>query len=259
MGRRLRDRHHLHDRLLSPAVAGDDDAGLPAGRRRLADARARRSGELSGTGLRPGVRCAGPGGEQSALEGHRDRLQPRAYCRGAQPGRRKPPSTTSPSSRPTCPRWPRMPAQRRCRRRISSACTECGAGCRLPCRRASSVCCGRKVKPGGAVHVSYNSLPAWGAALGMQRILRECGLRLAARSDRQAEEGLKVVKDLWAADAPQLITIALGEFADRAPGRHAEPVPGARVHERQPGRRASTATCPAPSPGPSSNGSGRSA
>ncbi|HWY24153.1 MAG TPA: class I SAM-dependent methyltransferase [Nevskia sp.] len=64
---------------------------------------------------------------------------------------------------------------------------------------------GRKVKPGGAVHVSYNSLPAWGAALGMQRILRDCGLRLAARSDRQAEEGLKVVKDLWAADAPQLI------------------------------------------------------
>ena len=54
---------------------------------------------------------------------------------------------------------------------------------------------GRKVKPGGAVHVSYNSLPAWGAALGMQRILRDCGLRLAARSDRQAEEGLKVVKD----------------------------------------------------------------
>jgi SAM-dependent methyltransferase len=63
---------------------------------------------------------------------------------------------------------------------------------------------GRKVKPGGAVHVSYNSLPAWGGALGMQRVLRECGLRLGTRSDRQAEEGLKLVQELHAAGALQL-------------------------------------------------------
>ena len=61
-----------------------------------------------------------------------------------------------------------------------------------------------KVKPGGAVHVSYNALPAWGAALGMQRVLRECGLRLGSRSDRQAEAGLKLVKELHAANALQL-------------------------------------------------------
>jgi SAM-dependent methyltransferase len=61
-----------------------------------------------------------------------------------------------------------------------------------------------KVKPGGAVHVSYNSLPAWGGALGMQRMVREGGRRLAARSDRQAEEGMKLVKELQAADALQL-------------------------------------------------------
>ncbi len=61
-----------------------------------------------------------------------------------------------------------------------------------------------KVKPGGAVHVSYNSLPAWGSALGMQRIVRDCGRRLGSRSDRQAEEGLKLVRDLLAADALQL-------------------------------------------------------
>ncbi len=61
-----------------------------------------------------------------------------------------------------------------------------------------------KVKPGGAVHVSYNSMPAWGAALGMQRVLRECGRRLGSRSDRQAEEGLKVVKELSKAQALQL-------------------------------------------------------
>ena len=61
-----------------------------------------------------------------------------------------------------------------------------------------------KVKPGGAVHVSYNSLPAWGSALGMQRMLRDCGRRLGTRSDRQAEEGLKLVKELHVADALQL-------------------------------------------------------
>jgi SAM-dependent methyltransferase len=61
-----------------------------------------------------------------------------------------------------------------------------------------------KVAPGGAVHVSYNALPAWGGALGMQRVLRECGTRLGSRSDRQAEEGLKVVQQLHAAGALQL-------------------------------------------------------
>ena len=60
-----------------------------------------------------------------------------------------------------------------------------------------------KVRPGGAVHVSYNVLPAWGAALGMQRLLREGSRRLASRSDRQAEEGLKLVQALHAADALQ--------------------------------------------------------
>ncbi|MEJ0018316.1 MAG: class I SAM-dependent methyltransferase [Acetobacteraceae bacterium] len=62
-----------------------------------------------------------------------------------------------------------------------------------------------KVKPGGAVHLSYNALPAWGAALGMQRTLRDCGKRLASRSDRQAEEGLKLVQALKSADALQIV------------------------------------------------------
>jgi SAM-dependent methyltransferase len=64
-----------------------------------------------------------------------------------------------------------------------------------------------KVKPGGAVHVSYNALPAWGGALGMQRVMRDCGRRLAARSDRQAEEGLKLVQELQKADALQIIRL----------------------------------------------------
>ena len=62
----------------------------------------------------------------------------------------------------------------------------------------------KKVRAGGVVHVSFNALPAWGPAVGMQRMLREAGRRLAWRSDRQAEEGLAVVKALLAADARQL-------------------------------------------------------
>jgi SAM-dependent methyltransferase len=58
-----------------------------------------------------------------------------------------------------------------------------------------------KVRPGGVVQVSYNVLPAWQGALGMQRLLREAGERLAARSDRQAEAGLKVVHALAEAKA----------------------------------------------------------
>src|SRR6185436_4121064 len=62
-------------------------------------------------------------------------------------------------------------------------------------------------KPGGAVHVSYNALPAWGGALGMQRVLRDCGRRIASRSDRQAEEGLKLVQALREAEALQIVRL----------------------------------------------------
>lgn len=55
------------------------------------------------------------------------------------------------------------------------------------------------LKPGGLCHVSYNVLPAWGSMIGLQRLLREAGTRLAARPDLQAERGLAVVKDVVAA------------------------------------------------------------
>jgi hypothetical protein len=41
----------------------------------------------------------------------------------------------------------------------------------------------------------------------MQRVLRDCGRRLASRSDRQAEEGLKLVQALKAADALQIVRL----------------------------------------------------
>jgi SAM-dependent methyltransferase len=61
-----------------------------------------------------------------------------------------------------------------------------------------------KVRPGGAVHLSYNALPAWGAAVGMQRLLHEAGRRLAWRSDHQAEAGLDLVRTLFTAEAAHL-------------------------------------------------------
>jgi SAM-dependent methyltransferase len=61
-----------------------------------------------------------------------------------------------------------------------------------------------RLRAGGVLHLSYNALPAWGPAIGLQRIIRESGRRLGWRSDRQAEEGLAVVKALLAADARQL-------------------------------------------------------
>ena len=61
-----------------------------------------------------------------------------------------------------------------------------------------------KVRPGGVVHISYNSLPAWGSRLGMQRLLQSAGRQHGWRSDRQAEEGVKIVQALHAAEAIHL-------------------------------------------------------
>ncbi|MBV9734478.1 MAG: class I SAM-dependent methyltransferase [Acidisphaera sp.] len=62
-----------------------------------------------------------------------------------------------------------------------------------------------KLRPGGMVHISYNALPGWQGTLGMQRLLRESGLRLARRSDRQAAAGLEIVRALFATKAVNLV------------------------------------------------------
>lgn len=61
-----------------------------------------------------------------------------------------------------------------------------------------------RLRPGGVVHVSYNALPGWAGAIGLQRVLREAGRRLAWRSDRQAEAGAKFARALNDAEAVQL-------------------------------------------------------
>jgi predicted O-methyltransferase YrrM len=60
---------------------------------------------------------------------------------------------------------------------------------------------GQKVRPGGLVHVSYNTLPGWQDRIGIARVVREAGQRVAGRSDIQARAGLQVVKDLIATGA----------------------------------------------------------
>jgi len=61
-----------------------------------------------------------------------------------------------------------------------------------------------KTQPGGIVHISYNALPAWQGALGMQRLIYETGIRSGGRSDAQAEAGLALARDLKAVGSQYL-------------------------------------------------------
>ena len=61
-----------------------------------------------------------------------------------------------------------------------------------------------KVRAGGLVHLSYNVLPGWQGALGMQRLIRAGGLARKGRSDRQAEAGIDLLRALHGAGAYHL-------------------------------------------------------
>ncbi len=81
-----------------------------------------------------------------------------------------------------------------------------------------------RLRAGGLAHVSYNSLPGWQGALGMQRVLREAGLRAGGRSDVQATAGMSVVRDLAAAEAGYLLESRVVrntlQHADRFPAEY---------------------------------------
>ncbi len=68
-----------------------------------------------------------------------------------------------------------------------------------------------KLRAGGVLHVSYNSLPGWQGGLGLQRLLFEAGSRLAFRSDRQVRAAAEVVKALHAAEARHLVRTPFGD------------------------------------------------
>lgn len=61
-----------------------------------------------------------------------------------------------------------------------------------------------KLRAGGVAHISYNALPGWQGMLSVQRIVREAGMRLGGRSDRQADAGIGVLRDLLGAQAHSL-------------------------------------------------------
>lgn len=59
----------------------------------------------------------------------------------------------------------------------------------------------RRLKPGGLVYTSYNSLPGWTATAPLQRLLREHAKRRPGRSDEQLQEALGFVATLKEAGA----------------------------------------------------------
>jgi SAM-dependent methyltransferase len=63
---------------------------------------------------------------------------------------------------------------------------------------------GDKLRPGGIAYVSYNALPAWQGALGMQRLLREAAIRTQGGSARQVAAGWDLMRALADAEAPHL-------------------------------------------------------
>ena len=66
-----------------------------------------------------------------------------------------------------------------------------------------------KTRPGGAVHVSYNAMPAWQGAIGMQRLIYEAGIRSGGRSDHQAEAGLALAREVKEAGGKYLTESSL--------------------------------------------------
>lgn len=62
----------------------------------------------------------------------------------------------------------------------------------------------QRLRPGGIAYISYNALPAWQGALGMQRLLFELGVRTGGRSDRQVAAGWELVRAMVDADAHHL-------------------------------------------------------
>lgn len=61
-----------------------------------------------------------------------------------------------------------------------------------------------RLRPGGALHLSYNALPGWQQSFGLQRLLRVTADRLPGRSDRKAKGALELVRALASAEAEHL-------------------------------------------------------
>lgn len=65
-----------------------------------------------------------------------------------------------------------------------------------------------RTRPGSLVHVSYNSLPGWQGGIGLQRLVYEAGRRGSGLSDRRAETGAILARELKSAGAHHLLESA---------------------------------------------------
>lgn len=61
-----------------------------------------------------------------------------------------------------------------------------------------------KVRAGGVVHVSYNALPAWQGAMGLQKVMALAGDGRSVSSSRRVHQAAALVRDLVNADAMHL-------------------------------------------------------
>ncbi|WP_419729088.1 class I SAM-dependent methyltransferase [Lichenicola sp.] len=84
-----------------------------------------------------------------------------------------------------------------------------------------------RLRAGGLLHLSYNALPAWQEAIGLQRLLIEAGDRIGGRSDHRAAGALELVQALRSAGAAHLNTPYVSGLIDRARGL----APGYVSHE----------------------------
>ncbi len=73
-----------------------------------------------------------------------------------------------------------------------------------------------RLRPGGVLHLSYNALPGWQGAIGLQRLLMEAGDRIGGRTDRRAAGALELAQALRAAGAVHLAAGQPSELIDRA-------------------------------------------
>ncbi len=73
-----------------------------------------------------------------------------------------------------------------------------------------------RLRPGGLLHLSYNALPGWQGAIGLQRLLMEAGDRIGGRTDRRAAGALELAQALRAAGAVHLAAGQPSELIDRA-------------------------------------------
>jgi SAM-dependent methyltransferase len=66
-----------------------------------------------------------------------------------------------------------------------------------------------RTRPGALVHLSYNALPAWQGGIAVQRLVYEAGIRSPGRSDKRAEAGMALARELKQAEARYLAESSL--------------------------------------------------